>query len=163
MVDGELHDTKFDCKVKREKQIVLHSNRTGRAPFIGDGWLLIIVSFAHPNLFNKRFAPPSAFYPLLWLPPSSSPSQVWPATLGRFYKEEAPWPRPRPSSSVLSVAPAKRVRFRSDEEESSQCTAPVRLPRRSMEEAGSLSARGKKPYTRARAKLADSSDDRMER
>jgi hypothetical protein len=29
-----------------------------------------------------------------------------------------------------------------------------------MEEAGSSSARGRKPYTRARAKLADSSDTR---
>jgi hypothetical protein len=29
-----------------------------------------------------------------------------------------------------------------------------------MEEAGSSSARGRKPYTRARAKLADSSDAR---
>jgi hypothetical protein len=56
--------------------------------------------------------------------------------------------------------PAKRVRFRSDEEVPSQRVAPVRLPRRSMEEAGSSSARGRKPYTRARAKLADSSDAR---
>ena len=79
---------------------------------------------------------------------------------GRFCKEEAPRPRPRLSSSVLSAAPAKRVRFRSDEEEPSQRTAPVRLPRRSMEEAGSSSARGRKPYTRARAKLADSGDAR---
>jgi hypothetical protein len=37
--------------------------------------LLIIVSFAHLNLFNKCSALPSAFYPLLRLPPSSSPSQ----------------------------------------------------------------------------------------
>jgi hypothetical protein len=79
---------------------------------------------------------------------------------GRFCKEEAPRPRPRPSSSVLSAAPAKRVRFRGDEEEPSQHATPVRLPRRSMEEAGSLSAWGRKPYTRARAKLADSSDAR---
>jgi hypothetical protein len=79
---------------------------------------------------------------------------------GRFCKEEAPRPHPGPSSSVLSVAPAKRVRFCGDEEEPSQRTSPVRLPRRSMEEAGSSSARGRKSYTRARAKLADSSDDR---
>jgi hypothetical protein len=59
---------------------------------------------------------------------------------------------------VLSAAPAKRVRFRGDEEESSQRAAPVRLSRRSMEEVGSSSAQGRKPYTCARAKLADSSD-----
>jgi hypothetical protein len=56
--------------------------------------------------------------------------------------------------------PTKRVRFRGDEEESSQRVAPVRLPRRFMEESGSSSARGRKSYTRARAKLADSSDAR---
>jgi hypothetical protein len=32
-----------------------------------------------------------------------------------------------------------------------------------MEEASSLSARGRKPYTHARAKLTDSSDTAMER
>jgi hypothetical protein len=79
---------------------------------------------------------------------------------GRFCKEEAPQPRLRPSSSVLSAAPTKRVRFRGDEEEPSQRTTLVRLPQHSMEEAGSSSARGRKPYTRARAKLADSSDAR---
>jgi hypothetical protein len=52
------------------------------------------------------------------------------------------------------------MRFRDDEEESSQCAVPVHLPRRSMEEVGSSSARGRKSYTRARAKLADSSDAR---
>jgi hypothetical protein len=77
---------------------------------------------------------------------------------GRFCKEEAPQTRSRPSSSVLSAAPAKRVRFRGDEEESSQRAATVHLTRRSMEEVGSSSTRGRKPYTRARAKLADSSD-----
>jgi hypothetical protein len=56
--------------------------------------------------------------------------------------------------------PAKRVRFRGDEEESSQHAAPVLLSRHSMEEDGSSSARGRKPYLRARAKLADSSDAR---
>jgi hypothetical protein len=79
---------------------------------------------------------------------------------GRFCKEEAPQPRPRLSSSVLSAAPTKRVRFRGDEEEPSQHAAPVCLPRCSMEEAGSSSARGRKPYTRARSRLADSSDAR---
>jgi hypothetical protein len=59
---------------------------------------------------------------------------------------------------MLSTTTVKRVRFRGDEEESSQCAAPVRLPWRSMEEVGSSSARGRKPYTHARAKLADSSD-----
>jgi hypothetical protein len=79
---------------------------------------------------------------------------------GRFCKEEAPRPRPRSSSSVMCAAPAKKVRFRGDEEEPSQCAAPVRLPRHSMEEVGSSSARGRKPYMRARAKLADSNDTR---
>jgi hypothetical protein len=74
---------------------------------------------------------------------------------GRFCKEEAPRACPCSSFTVLSAAPAKRVRFYGDEEEPSQRTAPVRLPRRSMEEAGSSSARGRKPYTRTRAKLAD--------
>jgi hypothetical protein len=31
-VDGEKRDTKFDCRLKGEKQIVLHSNRPGPAP-----------------------------------------------------------------------------------------------------------------------------------
>jgi hypothetical protein len=53
-------------------------------PFIGDAWLLIWVSFAPLNLFNKHSAPPSAFYPLLRLPPSSSPLQGWSATLGEI-------------------------------------------------------------------------------
>jgi hypothetical protein len=79
---------------------------------------------------------------------------------GRFCKEEAPWPRLRLSSSVLSATPAKKVMFRGDEEEPSQRAAPVRLPRRSVEEAGSSSARGRKLYMRARVKLADSSDAR---
>jgi hypothetical protein len=30
-VDGEERDTKFDCRLKGEKQTVLHSNRPGRA------------------------------------------------------------------------------------------------------------------------------------
>jgi hypothetical protein len=77
---------------------------------------------------------------------------------GRFCKEEAPQPRPCPSSSVLSTAPAMRVWFRSVQEEPSQCATPMRLPRRSMEGASSSSTQGRKPYTRARAKLADSSD-----
>jgi hypothetical protein len=78
---------------------------------------------------------------------------------GRFCKKEAPRPRPRPSSSVLSAAPAKGVRFHGDEEESSQRAAPVRLPRRSMEEVGFSSARERKPYTRARAKFEGSDGD----
>jgi hypothetical protein len=31
-VDGEKHDTNFDCRLKGEKQIVLYSNRPGPAP-----------------------------------------------------------------------------------------------------------------------------------
>jgi uncharacterized OsmC-like protein len=31
-VDGEKRDTKFDCILKGEKKIVLHSNRHGPAP-----------------------------------------------------------------------------------------------------------------------------------
>jgi hypothetical protein len=31
-VDGEICDTKFDCKLKGGKQTVLHSNRPGTAP-----------------------------------------------------------------------------------------------------------------------------------
>jgi hypothetical protein len=59
---------------------------------------------------------------------------------------------------VLSPALAKRVRFRGDKEESSQRATPMHLSQRSMEEDGSSSDRGRKPYTPARAKLADSSD-----
>jgi hypothetical protein len=32
MVDREKRDTKFDCRLKVEKQIVIHSNRPGPAP-----------------------------------------------------------------------------------------------------------------------------------
>jgi hypothetical protein len=32
MVDGEKRGTKFDCRLKGEKQTVLHSNRPGPAP-----------------------------------------------------------------------------------------------------------------------------------
>jgi hypothetical protein len=32
MIDGEKRDTKFDCRLKGEKQTVLHSNRPGPAP-----------------------------------------------------------------------------------------------------------------------------------
>jgi uncharacterized OsmC-like protein len=31
-VDEEKRDTKFDCRLKGEKQIVLHTNRPGPAP-----------------------------------------------------------------------------------------------------------------------------------
>jgi hypothetical protein len=36
-VDGELRDTKFDCRVKGEKQTDLHSNRPGLAPSLETG------------------------------------------------------------------------------------------------------------------------------
>jgi hypothetical protein len=36
-VDGEIRDTKFDCRLKGEKQIVLHSNRPGPAPSLATG------------------------------------------------------------------------------------------------------------------------------
>jgi hypothetical protein len=36
-VDGEICDTKFDCRLKGEKQIVLHSNRPGPAPSLATG------------------------------------------------------------------------------------------------------------------------------
>jgi hypothetical protein len=32
MVDREIRDTKFDCRLKGGKQTVLHSNRLGPAP-----------------------------------------------------------------------------------------------------------------------------------
>jgi hypothetical protein len=46
---------------------------------------------------------------------------------GRFCREEAPRPRPHPSSSVLFAAPAKRVSFCGDEEEPTQRATPVRI------------------------------------
>jgi hypothetical protein len=33
-VDGEKRDTKFDCRLNVEKQMVLHSNRPGPAPLL---------------------------------------------------------------------------------------------------------------------------------
>jgi hypothetical protein len=36
-VDGEKRDTKFDCRLKKEKQTVLHSNRSGPAPSLATG------------------------------------------------------------------------------------------------------------------------------
>jgi hypothetical protein len=37
MVDGEKCDTKFDCRLKGEKQIVLHSNKPRPAPTLAMG------------------------------------------------------------------------------------------------------------------------------
>jgi hypothetical protein len=64
-IDGEKRDTKFDCRLIGEKQTVSSFEQTWPRPFIGDRCLLIIISFAHPNFFNKCSALPSAFYPLL--------------------------------------------------------------------------------------------------
>jgi hypothetical protein len=36
-VDEKLCDTKFDCRLKREKQIVIHSNRLGLDPSLATG------------------------------------------------------------------------------------------------------------------------------
>jgi hypothetical protein len=36
-VDGEIRDTKFDCRLKGEKQTVLHSNRPDPAPSLAMG------------------------------------------------------------------------------------------------------------------------------
>jgi hypothetical protein len=36
-VDGEIRDTKFDCRLKGGKQTVLHSNRPGPAPSLAKG------------------------------------------------------------------------------------------------------------------------------
>jgi uncharacterized OsmC-like protein len=36
-VDEEKRDTKFDCRLNGEKQIVLHSNRPGPAPSLATG------------------------------------------------------------------------------------------------------------------------------
>jgi hypothetical protein len=73
-VDGEIRDTKFDCRLKGEKQATLRSYRPSPAPSLTT-WLLIIVPNAHLNLFNKCPAQPSTFYSLLPLAPSSAPSQ----------------------------------------------------------------------------------------
>jgi hypothetical protein len=62
-------------QIKRGKANCSSYEQTWPRPFIGDECLLNIVSFAHPNLFNKCSSLPSAFYPLLRLLPSSSPSQ----------------------------------------------------------------------------------------
>jgi hypothetical protein len=66
---------KIWLQIKRGKANYSSFEQTWPRPFIGDECLLTIASFAHPNFFNKRSALPSAFYPLLWLPPSSSSSQ----------------------------------------------------------------------------------------
>jgi hypothetical protein len=62
-------------QIKRGKAKRSSFEQTWPRPFIGDWCLLIIVSFAHLNLFNKRSVLPSGFYCLLRLPASSSPSQ----------------------------------------------------------------------------------------
>jgi hypothetical protein len=36
-IDGEKHDTKFDCRLKGEKQTDLHSKRPGPAPSLATG------------------------------------------------------------------------------------------------------------------------------
>jgi hypothetical protein len=36
-VDGEIRDTKFDCRLKGGKQTVLHSNRPGPTPSLTTG------------------------------------------------------------------------------------------------------------------------------
>jgi uncharacterized OsmC-like protein len=36
-VDGEKRDTKFDCRLNGEKQVVLHSNRPGPATSLATG------------------------------------------------------------------------------------------------------------------------------
>jgi hypothetical protein len=66
---------KIWLQIKRGKANCSSFEQTWPRPFIGDECLLIIVSFVHPNLFNKLSALPYAFYPLLLLPPSSSPLQ----------------------------------------------------------------------------------------
>jgi hypothetical protein len=59
-VDREKRNTKFDCRLKGESKLLFI--RTDLAPPLHcDGCLLIIVSFAQPNLFNKCSALPSAF------------------------------------------------------------------------------------------------------
>jgi hypothetical protein len=35
--DGEIHDTNIDCRLKGEKQTILHSNRLGPAPSLAMG------------------------------------------------------------------------------------------------------------------------------
>jgi hypothetical protein len=66
---------KIWLQIKRGKANFSSFEQTWPRPFIGDGCLFIIVSFAHPNLFNKGYALRSSIYPLLRLPPSSSLSQ----------------------------------------------------------------------------------------
>jgi hypothetical protein len=155
-IDGEKRDTKFDCRLKGEKQTVLHSNRPGPAPPLATSvcsspyhlrirtFLINASPCLQPSIPFFSFHLPRPRRSLVSVAGMARDSR------GRFCKEEAPRPRPRPSFSVLSTTPFKRVRFRGDEEEPCQRAAPARLPRRSMEEAGSSSARGRKPYTRAR-------------
>jgi hypothetical protein len=110
-VDGEKCDTKFACRLKGENKLFFIRIDVA----LPLHWRRVFVNhhiFAHPNLFNKHSALPSAIPFLVSVVGMARDSR------GRFYKE-APQPRPRPSSSVLSAAPAKRVRFRGDEEEPS--------------------------------------------
>jgi hypothetical protein len=107
-------------QIKRGKANCSSFERTWPHHFISDGCLLIIISFVHPNLFNKRSPclPPSIPFSDFRLPRlhRSLVSVVGMArdSRVRFCKEEAPQPRPRPTSSALSAAPTKRVRFRGD-------------------------------------------------
>jgi hypothetical protein len=149
---------KIWLQIKRVKANCSSFEQTWPHPFICDGCLLIIVSFAHPNLFNKRFALPSAFYPLLRLLPSSSPSQVWPVTLGGGSVRRRPRGHVPVRLSQCCLPPPPREWGSVVTKRSHPTVPPRAYSWRSIEEAGSLWARGRKPYTRARAKLADSSD-----
>jgi hypothetical protein len=111
--------------IKRGKSNCSSFKQTWPRRFIGDRWLLINVSFAHMNfLINtppclSPFIPFSGFHLPRLRHSLASVAVMAHNSRGRFCKEEAPRPHPCPSSSVLSAALAKRVRFRGDDEEPS--------------------------------------------
>jgi hypothetical protein len=124
-VDEEKRDTKFDCRLKGEKQTVLHSNRPGPAPSLAtsvcsSSYHLRIRTFL---IYALPCLPPSVPFPCFRLPRLCrslvSIAGMPRDSRGRFCKEEALRPHPRLSSSVLSATPAKRLRFHDDEVEPS--------------------------------------------
>jgi hypothetical protein len=151
--DEEIRDTKFGCRLKGKSKLFFIRIDLAR-PFIGDAWLLIHISFAPPNLFNELSTPPSAFR----LPHLCRRDGRW------LYGEVLQGGGPAATSLLVFLSVVCHSRQESEVPRwwrgAVLACRRVCLPQRSMEEAGSLSARGRKSYTRARAKLADSSNAR---
>jgi hypothetical protein len=153
-------------QIKRGKANCSSFEQTWPRPFIGNRCLLIIVSFVHLNLFNKhhpafRLLSPSPVFAFLISVVASCPSQIWPATLGggsarRMPRGHVPVRLPRccplPPPREWGSAVTKRSR---------PSAPPLCVFLGAPWKRSVLRRPGaRKQYTRARAKLADSSDAR---